>query len=303
MSYPNSSLFRTDLALESLEMNRREARIADALPGIESRETQIEGFSVTTVQVVSQTGAQTLGKPVGTYETLFLDGLMRREEDAFPRACRALGSLVRSLLPQAADAPVLVAGLGNRQITPDAVGPRAADYVIATRHLTAHEPALFASWRAVSAAIPGVLGQTGVETGEMLAGLVDTIRPAAVIAVDALAAGSLSRLTRTVQISDAGIVPGSGVENARTALNRGTLGVPVIAVGVPTVVDGATLAHELARTSGLSHDALHAPAHPMIVTTRDIDREVSDLSRLIGYALNLALQPGLSLEEIDLYLS
>ena len=118
MSYPNSSLFRTDLALESLEMNRREARIADALPGIESRETQIEGFSVTTVQVVSQTGAQTLGKPVGTYETLFLDGLMRREEDAFPRACRALGSLVRSLLPQAADAPVLVAGLGNRQITP-----------------------------------------------------------------------------------------------------------------------------------------------------------------------------------------
>lgn len=302
MKIPTSP-FRTDLAMESLELNRRERKLADKLPGVRSRERQIEGFSVTSVEILDETGANMLGKPAGVYETLCLDALMRREEDAFPRACRALSGLVRDMLPDAADAPVLIAGLGNRQITPDAVGPRAADYVIATRHLTKHEPELFASWRPVSALSPGVLGQTGVETGEVIAGMVDTIRPAAIVAVDALAAGSLSRLTRTVQVSSAGIVPGSGVENARTALSRETLGVPVIAVGVPTVVDGATLAHELARESGLEHDALRTPAHPMIVTTRDIDREVADLSRLIGYALNLALQPGLSLEEVDLYLS
>ncbi|MGM9612226.1 MAG: GPR endopeptidase [Butyricicoccus sp.] len=302
MKYPNSS-FRTDLAVESLALSRRAQAQADKLPGVDSRERKIEGFSVTTVEIQDKIGAECLGKPVGVYETLFLDGLMRREEDSFPRACRALSELVSGLLPQVENAPILVAGLGNRQITPDAIGPRAADYVIATRHLTAHEPELFASWRPVSALAPGVLGQTGVETGEVLASLVKTIRPAAVIAVDALAAGSLSRLTRTVQVASAGIVPGSGVENARTALNRETLGVPVIAVGVPTVVDGTTLAHELARASGLEHDALRTPAHPMIVTTRDIDREAADLSRLIGYALNLALQPGLSLEDIDLYLS
>ena len=288
MKIPTSP-FRTDLAMESLELNRRERKLADKLPGVRSRERQIEGFSVTSVEILDETGANMLGKPAGVYETLCLDALMRREEDAFPRACRALSGLVRDMLPDAADAPVLIAGLGNRQITPDAVGPRAADYVIATRP--------------VSALSPGVLGQTGVETGEVIAGMVDTIRPAAIVAVDALAAGSLSRLTRTVQVSSAGIVPGSGVENARTALSRETLGVPVIAVGVPTVVDGATLAHELARESGLEHDELRTPAHPMIVTTRDIDREVADLSRLIGYALNLALQPGLSLEEVDLYLS
>lgn len=302
MQYPNSS-FRTDLAVESLELSRRERKLADKLPGVNSREREIEGFSVASVEILNEIGAKQLGKPTGLYETLFLDALMRREEDAFPRACRALGGLVGAMLPEEANAPALIAGLGNRQITPDAVGPRAADYVIATRHLTAHEPELFASWRPVAALSPGVLGQTGVETGEVIAGMVDILRPAAVIAVDALAAGSLSRLTRTVQVSSAGIVPGSGVENARTALSQETLGVPVIAVGVPTVVDGATLAHELARESGLEHDALRAPAHPMIVTTRDIDREVADLSRLIGYALNLALQPGLSLEDIDLYLS
>ena len=298
-----NTAFRTDLAMEALERGRRGMQRAGRLPGVASREYRNEGFLVTQVEIQNETGAKAIGKPVGVYETLMLDGLMRREEDAFPRACRALSGLIRPMLPDDRTAPVLVAGLGNRQITPDAVGPRAADYVIATRHLTAQEPKLFASWRPVSAISPGVLGQTGVETGEILAGMTGTVRPVAVIAVDALAAGSLSRLTRTVQVSNAGIVPGSGVENARAALNQETLGVPVVAVGVPTVVDGATLAHELAEASGLEREALCAPSHPMLVTTRDIDRETADLSRLIGYALNLALQPGLSLEEIDLYLS
>ena len=180
-------------------------------------------------------------------------------------------------------------------ITPDAIGPQTADHVIATRHLVAQSPAIFADWRPVSALAPGVLGQTGVETGEVICGVLDRVRPAAVIAVDALAAGRLSRLLHTVQLADTGITPGAGVGNARAALNEETLGVPVIAVGVPTVVDGATLAHEI--SSQLGQPACEA------LDTRDIDREVADISRMIGYAVNMALHPHLSVADIDLYLS
>ena len=203
--------YRTDLAMESLEMSRRQAQNAGALSGVRSREREIEGFSVTSVEILDKQGAAQIGKPVGIYETFCLDALMRREEDAFPRACRALASLTRGLLPEHADGPALVIGLGNRQITPDAIGPRAADYIIATRHLTTQAPEYFASWRPVSALAPGVLGQTGVEVGELLAAVAKAVQPSVILAVDALAAGSLTRLSRTVQLTNAGIVPGSGV--------------------------------------------------------------------------------------------
>lgn len=148
-----------------------------------------------------------------------------------------------------------------------------------------------------------VLGQTGVETGEIVRGVLDHVRPRAVIAIDALAAGRLSRLVRTVQLADTGIVPGSGVNNARTALDRQTLGVPVVSIGVPTVADGGSLAHEIAQQlDGTQCEALDDLSQPFIITTRDIDREVADTARLIGYAVNMALQH-ISVEEIDLYLS
>ena len=189
-------------------------------------------------------------------------------------------------------------------ITPDAIGPQTIDHVIATRHLVSQAPEVFADWRPVSALAPGVLGQTGVEIGEVICGVLDRVRPSAVIAVDALAAGRLSRLLRTVQIADTGITPGSGIGNARQALNLETLGVPVIAIGVPTVVDGATLAHEICAQLGQSNcEALDDLSQPVMVTTRDIDREVADISRMIGYAVNMALHPHLSVADIDLYLS
>ena len=189
-------------------------------------------------------------------------------------------------------------------ISPAAIGPQTADHVIATRHLVAQSPDIFADWRPVSALAPGVLGQTGVETGEVICGVLDRVRPAAVIAVDALAAGRLSRLLRTVQLADTGITPGAGVGNARAALNKETLGVPVIAVGVPTVVDGATLAHEISSQLGQPDcEALDDLSQPVMITTRDIDREVADISRMIGYAVNMALHPHLSVADIDLYLS
>lgn len=292
--------FRTDLAVEAIENHKTAA----ALPHVRQSDRTLEGFAVHEVRILSEDAAREIGKPQGRYLTLELDALIRREEDAFPRACKALSTMLRELLPHPNDGPVLIAGLGNRMITPDAIGPQTADHVIATRHLVAQSPAIFADWRPVSALAPGVLGQTGVETGEVICGVLDRVRPAAVIAVDALAAGRLSRLLRTVQLADTGITPGAGVGNARAALNEETLGVPVIAVGVPTVVDGATLAHEISSQLGQpACEALDDLSQPVMITTRDIDREVADISRMIGYAVNMALHPHLSVADIDLYLS
>lgn len=292
--------FRTDLAVEAIENHKTAA----ALPHVRQSDRTLEGFAVHEVRILSEDAAREIGKPQGRYLTLELDALIRREEDAFPRACKALSTLLRELLPHPNDGPVLIAGLGNRMITPDAIGPQTADHVIATRHLVAQSPEVFADWRPVSALAPGVLGQTGVETGEVICGVLDRVRPAAVIAVDALAAGRLSRLLRTVQLADTGITPGAGVGNARAALNEETLGVPVIAVGVPTVVDGATLAHEISSQLGQpACEALDDLSQPVMITTRDIDREVADISRMIGYAVNMALHPHLSVADIDLYLS
>lgn len=292
--------FRTDLAVEAIENHKTAA----ALPHVRQSDRTLEGFAVHEVRILSEDAAREIGKPQGRYLTLELDALIRREEDAFPRACKALSTLLRELLPHPNDGPVLIAGLGNRMITPDAIGPQTADHVIATRHLVAQSPAIFADWRPVSALAPGVLGQTGVETGEVICGVLDRVRPAAVIAVDALAAGRLSRLLRTVQLADTGITPGAGVGNARAALNKKTLGVPVIAVGVPTVVDGATLAHEISSQLGQPDcEALDDLSQPVMITTRDIDHEVADISRMIGYAVNMALHPHLSVADIDLYLS
>ena len=292
--------FRTDLAVEAIENHKTAA----ALPHVRQSDRTLEGFAVHEVRILSEDAAREIGKPQGRYLTLELDALIRREEDAFPRACKALSTLLRELLPHPNDGPVLIAGLGNRMITPDAIGPQTADHIIATRHLVAQSPAIFADWRPASALAPGVLGQTGVETGEVICGVLDRVRPAAVIAVDALAAGRLSRLLRTVQLADTGITPGAGVGNARAALNKETLGVPVIAVGVPTVVDGATLAHEISSQLGQpACEALDDLSQPVMITTRDIDREVADISRMIGYAVNIALHPHLSVADIDLYLS
>ena len=292
--------FRTDLAVEAIENHKTAA----ALPHVRQSDRTLEGFAVHEVRILSEDAAREIGKPQGRYLTLELDALLRREEDAFPRACKALSTLLRELLSRPNDGPVLIAGLGNRMITPDAIGPQTADHVIATRHLVSQSPEVFADWRPVSALAPGVLGQTGVETGEVICGVLDRVRPAAVIAVDALAAGRLSRLLRTVQLADTGITPGAGVGNARAALNKETLGVPVIAVGVPTVVDGATLAHEISSQLGQpACEALDDLSQPVMITTRDIDHEVADISRMIGYAVNMALHPHLSVADIDLYLS
>ena len=296
---------RTDLALEAREIWEEGAQKADRLRGVESAQTVREGYPVTTVRITTQEGQRALGKPVGTYITLELPGLKRREEDAFPRAVRALAAELKELLPKDAGG-VLVVGLGNRAITPDNVGPSAVGHTLVTRHLVEQVPQHFGHFRPVAALAAGVLANTGVESSELVRAMVNRIHPACVIAIDALASRSLSRVCSTIQLADTGISPGSGVGNHRAALNQESLGIPVIALGVPTVVDVATLCADVlaeAGRGGLEPETLRGAGGGLMVTPRDIDQSVADLSKVIGYGVNLALQDGLTMEEMELYLS
>ena len=195
---------------------------------------------------------------------------------------------------------MLVAGLGNRAITPDAVGPKVHEHILVTRHLVAQMPEQFGMLRPVASVAAEVLGTTGVESGEVVKAVCEKIHPACVIAVDALASRSLDRLCRTVQLADTGITPGSGVGNHRFGLNRDSLGVPVIAIGVPTVVGGATLAADLLGTEEVPE---LGDGRDLLVTPKDIDSQVADLSKIIGYGIDLALQPGMELTDLELLLS
>ena len=274
---------RTDLALEARELWQEGAERTDALPGVEAWESLREGIPVSTVQVLDQAGERALGKPRGRYVTLTLEGLASRAEDIFSRSVHAVAAELTQLM---ADLPqnglVLVAGLGNRAITPDAIGPKVRQHTLVTRHLVRQMPEHFGALRPVASVAAEVLGETGVESGELVRAVCE------------------KRLCRTVQLADTGITPGSGVGNHRMGLTRESLGVPVIAVGVPTVVDGATLAADLLGTDDLPN--LEGDSS-LLVTPKDIDSQVSDLSKVVGYGLSMALQPGMALEELELLLS
>ena len=275
---------RTDLAIEAHELWQESAGKTTRLAGVKATEKKIQGYPVTQVDILDREGEAALGKPAGSYRTLDLTAFWQRGDGFFDRAVRAVGQQVKELTPDSG--PVLVVGLGNRAMTPDAVGPLAADSVLITRHLIDAMPQHFSGFRPVAALRPGVLGTTGVESAEAVRGLVDRLHPSVVIAVDALASRRVGRVCCTVQFSDTGIIPGSGVGNHRKAVNARTLGVPVIALGVPTVIDGAALCGDE-----------DAPPSGLFVTPQDIDRRVRELGRLIGYGVTLALQPGLTPED------
>ena len=239
-------------------------------------------------------GERALGKPAGRYVTLTMDGLARREEGAFPRAARAVGGELARLMDGVPGRGLaLVVGLGNRAITPDAIGPKVHEHTLVTRHLVEQIPEHFGAFRPVASLSAGVLGTTGMESGELVQAVCRRLKPACVVAVDALASRSLKRLCRTVQLSDTGIAPGSGVGNHRWALDRASL-------GVPTVVDASTLAADL-----LGQEELPplGEGRDLLVTPKDIDSQVDDLAKVIGYGINLALQPGLDVVDLDMLLS
>ena len=294
---------RTDLALEARELWQESAEKTSRLSGVKATKRKLEGYPLTHVEILNETGEQALNKPQGMYVTLDFTTFWQRKSDFFERAVRAVGSVLKELI--STEGSVLVVGLGNRAMTPDAVGPFAADSVLVTRHLISAMPKHFSGFRPVSVFRAGVLGTTGVESAEAVRGLVAEVRPDFVIAIDALASRRMGRVCATVQLSDTGIIPGSGVGNHRAALNQETLGVPVIAVGVPTVVDAATLAADLLEESGVQgvdEERLRQTQQSFMVTPRDIDQQVRDLSKVVGYGINWALQD-LEIEEINALLS
>ncbi len=290
---------RTDLALEEKELWEESAEETTELPGVRARELKQKGIQITLVEILDQRGEQELHKPVGTYVTLELSAAQQRERGGFRRAAEVLGKQLRNLLPLKKEQSVLVAGLGNRAVTPDAIGPRALDHLVVTRHLVEQMPSFFSDFRSVSAISPGVLGITGLESAEVIGGVAEKSRPDCLIVVDALASRSLERICTTIQLADTGITPGSGINNAREAFNRERFGIPVIAVGVPTVVDLETLAQDYGGglVSGEKLEAM-CGGQKLIVTPRDIDARVEQMARLVSYGINLALHDGLSIEDI-----
>ena len=286
---------KLDLAVEAREL----ASEAGEVPGAVLEEETVRGLGLTRGTVESEAGEKALGKPRGTYLTLTLPGLPRDRGEIL-NAAAAAADLLAELVPSAG--PVLTVGLGNRRMTPDAIGPRTAEALLVTRHLRDVLPR--AGLRPVAALSAGVMGTTGMESGELIAAGVRKLRPACVVAVDALAARRQERVCRTIQLSDAGIVPGSGVGNARMPLDKAALGVPVIAVGVPTVVEAATLCLDL-LPEGTAFDPadLRKEGAEWFVTPRNIDQEVEVLSRVLALGVSAGLQPGLSAEEAESWLA
>ena len=282
------NLSRTDLTVETAEELSAGGRLFAPDSGVQLRESLRCGCPVTCIRVASPAGARAIGRPVGRYVTIDLRPCLARQEELTGRAAQCLAGELRALLPPltARDA-ALVVGLGNCAMTPDAVGTAALEHLLVTRHLLQAMPRQFAGLRPVASLRPGVLSATGVETLELIRGAAAHIRPAVVIVIDALAARSRHRLCATVQLSDTGLTPGSGVGNHRKAVNARTLRLPVVAVGVPTVIDGAALCgDEDAAPSGL------------FVTPQDIDRRIRDMGALLGTAITLALQPTLTAADV-----
>lgn len=277
---------RTDLAIEAAE------RLAEATPGVSREAEEADGMRLTRIVIRDEQGARALGRPRGTYLTAELPPLSDNDEEMEEKA-KCLGGQLRRLLP--AKGTVLVVGLGNRAITPDALGPQAAGMVMATRHIEGEfaRSAGLDDLRPAAVLIPGVLGQTGVESVEIVRGVCGVVRPSAVIVIDALAARSVARLGCTVQLCDTGIAPGSGVGNHRAQLDRDTLGVPVIGMGVPTVVDARTIALELTGREEAAEEVTPRGA-AMMVTPREIDLIIDRASRLVAMTINAALQPAYS---------
>ena len=274
---------RTDLAIE------KDSFISGDRPkGIRRKIFETEKTKVTKISVLDKEAAEVIGKPVGEYITVELDEFSYDTELLDDRM-KSISTQISSLLTKG-DGTVLVAGIGNKDITPDALGPRCAEGIFSTRHITSElaEEIGLDRLNPVCSLATGVLGQTGIETGEIIKSVADAIKPKAVIVIDALAAAGLERLGRTVQITDTGITPGSGVGNKRAEISKNTLGVPVIAIGVPTVVDAVTLAKDMTGNKTATESA---EAQNMMVTPREIDVMIERASKLIALCVNCALHP------------
>jgi spore protease len=313
---------RTDLAMEAREIYGQQS---DDMAGIESESYRDNGIEITRVRITSPSGEQKVGKPMGNYITIEAAGIRDRNPEYDELVSQKLSQEIKGLLDINKDSNILIVGLGNWNITPDSLGPKVVDRVMVTRHILELIPdQVDERVRAVCAIAPGVLGITGIETGEIIRGVVDRVKPHGVIVIDALASRKTQRIGTTIQIADTGINPGSGIGNKRMGINQETLGVKTIAIGVPMVV----YAHTIGRDSldiiirefsnqatpgtefykmlkGMDQQQLDSMVNQvlsqdlgdLVVTPKEVDILIDDIAGIIGDGLNLALHDNISLEE------
>lgn len=327
---------RTDLALEVHEKNREvqkrtgQENTEPYGEGVEVTEDGNDNIHVTRVKITSPKGEKSIGKPLGNYITLDIPKLKENDRDLYEDTCRAVAFELKRIIKLGEKDTVLVVGLGNWNITPDALGPKVSSYLMVTRHLHEYLPEQVDDGvRPVCSIAPGVLGLTGIETSEIVKGVVEKVKPALVIAIDALASRRMNRINTTIQIADTGISPGSGVGNKRAELSEKTMGIPVIAIGVPTVVDAATMANDtielvidsLMAQPGASNDfyqmlknldekdkyslikeVLEPYGGNLVVTPKEMDEVIERVSKVVANGINLALHKNIGFDDIDRYL-
>ena len=310
MDFSTKFTVRTDLADEAAEkLKEKEGVYGD---GIHFESKKVRGIRVDTVRVESDNAQKSIGKPKGTYVTVTAGEIWKSGRDAFENIAKTLSEVIRGMLPEDAGL-CLIAALGNDKIIADAVGPFAADNIIVTRHIKMKNKSLYDSFGFGECAciVPGVMGDTGAEALELVKGAVEMLRPSCVVVIDALASGNVERLAKTVQITDSGISPGSGVGNERQEISRNTLGVPTVAVGVPTVVEAQALcldvlSETLERESDIyNYIESRIPDNigRFFVCPKETDKIIRCMSKLLGYSVNLAVHGDISISEMDEFLS
>ncbi|BFH12722.1 GPR endopeptidase [Paenibacillus melissococcoides] len=321
---------RTDLALESREMASPDR--AASIPGVQEHVEEDRGIKITRIHVQTEEGSRAIGRIPGRYITIEVPGLRRKDSDLQDRVATSFAQLFASFLGEigiGSSAKVLIVGLGNWNVTPDALGPLVVENVLVTRHYFEVMPdQVSPGYREVSAVAPGVLGVTGIESSDIVQGIVDRIRPDLIIAIDALASKALERVNTTIQIADIGIHPGSGIGNKRRGLTREILGVPCIAIGVPTVCYASTIvnnAFEMMREHFkqetnqtrqilgileeigeqdrllLVKEVLEPLGHDLIVTPKEVDEFMEDMANIIASGLNAALHEAVDSSNVSAY--
>lgn len=305
--------FRTDLASERRDIYQKANQVQGEIDGIESSKEEIdENIKVERVKITNENGEKAIGKPIGNYITIDIKKLKIAQEEEIEKAAQTLSNELRNVLAEHIDnqGEILVVGLGNIYVTPDSLGPKVINDIEVTRHIINYLPQYVEEGtRMVSAISPGVLGTTGIETVEILKGIVDNINPKLVIVIDALASRSIERISSTVQLSDTGIVPGAGVGNTRSEISQNTLGIPVVAIGIPTVVETAVLVNDALdlfitklQDEAKSNDylnklkeednyeeikeALLPQDYNLIVTPKEIDDLIENMTQIVASGIN-----------------
>jgi spore protease len=298
--------------------------------GIDIEKEENNSYTVTRIKVLNKEGSLNIKKPIGTYITIDVPKLNKTDEDLKDEISQALAKEIKRIAKTKEDTKILIVGLGNWNITPDALGPKVVERVLVTRQFFVnYNKEIDETVANVAALSPGVMGITGIETGEIIKGVVEKVKPDVIVAIDALASRKMDRVSTTIQLSDTGINPGAGVGNNRMELNEKTLGVPVIAIGIPTVVDAATIVNDtldliieslkkeaqvgsefyelLSQISSdekysLIQEVLNPYMKNVIVTPTDIDSVIDDLSIIVANGLNMALHPGIDLKDVNRYI-